>query len=131
MVYRISALNALMRLENSTSHFTHWPIHSVSRSTASAKARSPRMNPECALRLELGREELIHRRLAQREPRRLLGPELDPAVVDRLELRVLARLFLVHRGRRLVAAFHDLVGELADRHARGLQPNQRQPVLGV
>src|SRR6185295_5138232 len=129
-----------MRLDSSTSHFSHWPIHSLAASTASANFRSRRMSGRvswfresaigsqqsgvgsrekgqqissvssearlpsplrrAALALQLGSEVLVHGRLRERKPLRLLGAELGPRLVDRLELGVLGRLLLVERGGR-------------------------------
>src|ERR1044071_3436337 len=112
-----------MTLENSTSHFSHWPNVSVSRSTVSVKARRRRITPADARAsgLQLGAVELIQRRLGQREPLRLLGAEDLPFVVDLLELRVLGGFLVVHRRGSLVGAFHDVVRELVELNAGGLQ----------
>src|SRR5262245_46531878 len=120
---RTGRLPALIRLENSTSHFSVWPIRSVSQSTASVNARSGRMIP--AIRalgsgLQLCGVELVDRRLGEREPLRLLGAELLPFVVDLLELRVLCGLLVVELGGGLVGAVHDVVGEAMQLHAGGL-----------
>src|SRR5262245_22225149 len=62
-----------------------------------ARLPTPGTSP---LALQLVGEELIHRRLGQREPLRLLGAELGPGLIDRLELGVLGRFLLIERGGR-------------------------------
>src|SRR6185312_16790430 len=115
MVERISALPALMRLANSTSHLSVCPTCSSSQSTASANFRNGRMYvvvcSRCGWLGRLRREELIHGQLAQREPLSLLGAEFLPPFIDRLELGVLRGLFVVEGGRGLVGAVHDVVGK--------------------